>query len=82
MALKELDVPPVGSGCHCDHKVINVGENQTFGDGGVEGRDVDDEQERGDGGALGGAHCYWCEHLWRTLKEESAHPTGEEATDP
>ena len=53
----------MGSGCHCNHEVINVGEDQASGDGGVEGGEVDNEQEGGDGGALRGAHGNWCEHL-------------------
>ena len=54
----------MGSRCHCDHKVINVGEDQALGDGGVEGGDIDNEQEWRDGGALRSAHRNWCEHLW------------------
>ena len=45
MTLEELDVPSVGGGCHCDHEVVNVGEYQSSGDGGVEGGDVDNKQE-------------------------------------
>ena len=56
MALKELNVPPVGGGCHCDRKVINVGENQSPGDGGVERGEINNEQEGGDRGALRGTH--------------------------
>ena len=69
MALQELDVSPVRSRCHCNHKVINVGEDQAPGDGGVEGGDIDNEQEGGDGAALRGAHSNWCKHLWRPLEE-------------
>ena len=51
MALQKLNVSPVGSGCHCNHEVINVGEDQASGNGGVEGGEVDNEQKGGDGGA-------------------------------
>ena len=56
MTLKELNVPPVGGGCHYDHEVINVGENQSPGDGGVERGDINNKQEGEDRGALGGTH--------------------------
>ena len=82
MALQELNVSPMGRGCYCDHEVINVGEDQASGNEGVEGGDVDNEQEGRDGGALWGAHCHWGEHLRRSLDEESAFSIGEEAADP
>ena len=56
VTLKELNVPPVGGGRHCDHEIINVGENQSPGDGGVERRNINNKQEGGDRGALGGTH--------------------------
>ena len=43
VTLKKLDVPSVGGRCNCDHQVINLGENQASGYGGVKGRHVDDE---------------------------------------
>ena len=56
MTLEELNIPPVGGGCYCDYEVINVGEDQAPGDEGVEGGDVDHEQEGRDRGALWGTH--------------------------
>ena len=82
MTLEELDVPPVGGGRHCDHKVINVGENQASGDGGVEGGDVNNKQKGGDRGALRSTHGDGREHSWRTLEKEPALAVGEEAADP
>ena len=72
----------MGSGCYCNHEVINVGEDQSSGNGGVEGGDVDNEQEGGDGRALRGAHGNWREHLRRSLEEESTFSVGEEAAEP
>ena len=43
VALKELDVPPMGGRCNCDHEVINVGENQASGYERMEGRHVNNE---------------------------------------
>ena len=43
VTLKELDVPPVGGRRNCDYKVVNVGEDQASGYGGMEGGHVDDE---------------------------------------
>ena len=43
VTLKELDVPPVGGRCNCDHEVINVGEDQASGYEGMEGGHVNDE---------------------------------------
>ena len=37
VALEELDIPPVRGGCYCDHKVVNVGENQALENDWVEG---------------------------------------------
>ena len=76
MALEELDVPSVGGRCYCDHEVINVGENQPFGDGGVEGGDVDHEQEGRDRRALGCTHGDGREYFWRALKEKSTLAIG------
>ena len=56
VTLEELNVPSVGGGRHCDYKIVNVGEDQAFGDEGVEGGDVDYEQKGGDRGALWGTH--------------------------
>ena len=53
MALEKLDVPSVGGRCNCDHEVINVGENQTSGDGGMKGGYVNDEKGGGRWGSLG-----------------------------
>ena len=48
----------------------------------MEGGDVDNEQEGGDGRALWGAHSNWREHLRRPLEEKPAISVGEEAADP
>ena len=56
MALEKLDIPPVRVRCYCDHEVVNVRENQALGNGRVEGGDIDNEQQRRDGGALWSAH--------------------------
>ena len=82
MTLEELDVPSVGGGGHRDHEVVNVGENQALGDGGVEGGVVDDKQEGRDRRALRGAHGDWSELSRRALKEESTLTVGEEAAHP
>ena len=59
MTLNELDIPPMGGRRYCNHKVINIGENQASGNGWVEGGNVDDKQKRGDGGTLWGTHGIW-----------------------
>ena len=56
VTLEELNVPPVRGGYYFYHEVINVGEDQALGDGVVDGRDLDNEQEGGDRGALWGTH--------------------------
>jgi len=56
LLLQDLDVPPVGQRGHGETEVINVGEGKTTADVAVKERDINDEQERGDWGALGGAH--------------------------
>ena len=58
MALEKLDIPPVRVRCYRDHEVVNVREDQALGNGRVEGRDIDDEQQRRDGGALW-SYCSW-----------------------
>ena len=82
MTLEELDVPSVGGRRHCDHEVINVGENQTLRNGGVEGGDVDNKQEGGDGGALRCTHGDGRKYFRRTLKKEPTLAVGEEAAHP
>ena len=82
MTLEELNVPPVGGGCYCDHQVINVGENQALRDEGVEGGDVDNEQDGGDRGTLWGTHSNRSELFQRSLEEEPTLSIGEEATHP
>ena len=54
--LKEAHVCPVGGGCHCDGEIIHIGDDEAPGDTLVEGCDVCNEEERGDGRALG--HTY------------------------
>ena len=76
MALKELNVPSVGGRCHCDHKVVNVGEDQPFGDGGVEGGDVDNEQEGRDRRALWRTHRDGRENSRGALKEKTTLAIG------
>ena len=44
VTLKELNVPHVGGRRHCDHEIINVGENQSPGDGGEERGDINNKQ--------------------------------------
>ena len=43
VTLKKLDVPSMGGGSHCDHEVINVGEDQASRQRGMEGGHVNDE---------------------------------------
>ena len=76
MTLEELDVPSVGGRCHCDHEVVNVGVDQSFRDGGVEGGDVDHEQEGRDRRVLGCTYGDRREHLWGALKEETTLALG------
>ena len=76
MALEDLDVPSVRGRCDCDYEVINVGENQSSGDGGVEGGDVDDEQEGRDRRALGCTQSDGREYFWGALKEKTTLAIG------
>jgi len=45
-------------------------------------RDVDDEQKRGDSGALRGAHRDRRKDTWGALKEQAAPAVVEETLDP
>jgi len=49
-------VGAVGGGGCGDCKVIHIGDSNALWDVGVEGRDIDDKKERGDGRALGDAY--------------------------
>ena len=82
MTLEKLDVPSVGGGGNCDHKVINVGEDQAPRDFGVEGGDVDNKQEGGDRGALGGSPGDGRKYFRGTLEEEPTLSVGEKAAHP
>ena len=82
VTLEKLDVPPVGGRSNCDHKVIDVGENQASGYEGREGGHVNNEQERGDGGTLGCAYCDRGELLRGTLEQEPTLSVGKEAAYP
>ena len=57
--LEELDIPSMRGGCYCNHKVVNVGEDQALGNDWVEGGDVYNKQEGGDWGALWSTHGDW-----------------------
>ena len=59
VTLKELDIPSLRERRNCNHKVINVGENQAFGNGCVEGGNINNEQQWRDGGALWSTHGDW-----------------------
>ena len=82
VALKELDIPPVRGRSNCDYEMVNVGENQASGYGGMKGGHVNDEQERGDGGSLGCAYCDRGELLRGTVESEPTLPVGEKAAYP
>ena len=80
--MEKVDVPSVGGRRHCDHEVINVGENQSFRDGGVEGGDENNKQNRGDRGALRGTPGDRREYFRRTLEKEPTLAVGEKAAYP
>ena len=56
VTLKELDVSPVRGRRYCNHKVIDLGEDQALGNGRMERGNVNNKQQRRDGGALRGTH--------------------------
>ena len=56
VALKELNIAPVRGGRDRDHKIIHVGDHNALGDHGVQWRNINNEEEGRDGGALGGTH--------------------------
>ena len=82
MTLKELDIPSLRERRNCNHKVINLEENQAFGNGWVEGGNINNEQQRRDGGAMWGTHGDWSKSFWGALKEKQALSVGEEAVHP
>ena len=55
-------------------KVINIGENQTVGEGNMQGRNINNKQKGRNRGALWGANGNRREDPGGTLKEETAGP--------
>ena len=82
MALKELDVASVRGRRNCDHKVVNEGEDQALGNAWVEGGNINNKQQRRNGGALWCAYGDLREPLWGALEGEPTLSIGEEATYP
>ena len=82
VTLKKLYVPSVREGRNCNHKVIDVRENQALRYAQMKGGNINNKQQRGDGGALWGTHGDWGESFWGALEEEPAFTVGEEATNP
>ena len=62
--LQYLYVPAVGRRCNRETEGVNVGEGEALGDLRVETGDVNDEEEGGDRGPLGGTHRDWGKDLW------------------
>ena len=82
MGLEKLDISTVGREGHSDDKVVYIGEDRSLIYHWVEWGDIDDEQQRRDAGALGGANGHWGEDLGRALVQETASSVGEETADP
>ena len=54
--LQEAYIRSVGGGCYRNGKVIHIGDDEASGDTLVEGCDICDEEEGGDGRTLGHTH--------------------------
>jgi len=65
--LQDLDVPSVRRRRRGQTEVINIGEGETARDLAMKAGEVNDEQERGDWGALGRAHRDRGKHSGGTL---------------
>jgi len=61
-------VRAVRVGRSSDGEIVHEGENQAMGNGDMEGRDVNNKNQGGDRGTLGGAHWDWGEN-WRGTLE-------------
>ena len=77
-----MDVGPVGGRGYRDGKIVNVGDSKRPEGFQVQGGDVYDEQEGGDGRTLRDPDRYGSEMAGGPLERQAAGAVPEERTDP
>jgi len=80
--LKELDVAAIRCRRDSQGKIVHIGQGEAEGDLRVKTSNINDEQQRGDWGPVGGAHGYCGEDLRRLLEKKVTGPVNKEVARP